>query len=81
LENKSLEVDTSTRWKRPLPRQVKLNVDASYHADVNTGAVGVVIRDYEDKFIAASTKFIPHVPSATAAEALAMMKGLKLAVL
>jgi ribonuclease HI len=80
LENKSLQVDSTTRWQRPLPRQVKLNVDASYHADVGTGAVGAVIRDYEGKFIAASTKFIPHVLSATAAEALAMKEGLKLAV-
>jgi hypothetical protein len=81
LENKSLEVDSSTRWKRPLPRQVKLNVDASYHADVCTGAGGAVIRDYEGKFIAASTQIIPHVASATAAGALAMKEGLKLAVL
>jgi ribonuclease HI len=64
------------------PRQVKLNVDTSYHEDVGVGAVGVVIRDYESKFIAASTKFIPHVPSAIAAtETLAMKEGLMLAVL
>jgi ribonuclease HI len=57
------------------------HADASYHAGVGAGAVGAVIRDYEGKFVAASTKFISHVPSASAAEALGMKEGFKLAVL
>jgi hypothetical protein len=77
-----LECGLKYKMEETDPRQVKLNVDASYHADVGVGAVGVVIRDYEGKFIAASTKFIPHVPSAiTTTETLAMKEGLKLAVL
>jgi hypothetical protein len=35
------------RWSRPSPRQVKLNVDASFHADDAAGATGAVIRDYK----------------------------------
>ena len=38
-----------------------------------------MIRDYKGQFIAASSKFIPHVASASMAEAMAMREGLELA--
>ncbi|KAM0907755.1 hypothetical protein ACQ4PT_015902 [Festuca glaucescens] len=43
------------------------------------GATGAVIRDSQGVFLAAGATFIPHVPSASMAEALAMLHGLKLA--
>jgi ribonuclease HI len=71
---------SQAKWKRPLPHQAKLNVDASYHADIGTGAVGAILRDYQGNFIAASIKFIPHVSSASSAEAIVMKEGLALAI-
>ena len=71
--------DRTVRWTRPIPRQVKLNVDASFHDDMRAGATGAVLRDYQGKFIAASSTFIPHISTATMAEARAMKEGLILA--
>jgi ribonuclease HI len=66
-------------WTAPPPRQVKLNVDASFHENMAAGAMGAVIRDYQGQFVAASTKYIPHVSSASMAEAIAIKEGLILA--
>jgi hypothetical protein len=33
------------RWSRPLPRQVKVNVDASFVEDSRSGVVGAIPRD------------------------------------
>jgi hypothetical protein len=57
---KSLDSGAAT-WERPLPRQVKINVDAAFCADQAEGAVGVVARDYKGQFIAAATLYLPHV--------------------
>jgi ribonuclease HI len=54
-------------------------VDASLYQDSNAGAVGMVLRDFEGKFIAARTKRLPHVDSTSMAKALAMKEGLILA--
>ena len=43
--------------------QVKLNVDASFHVDYCAGSTGVVIRDYQGNFMAATTVYLPHVAS------------------
>jgi ribonuclease HI len=67
------------KWTRPMPRYVKVNVDASFHEDSRSGSAGAIIRDYEGKFIAASGTSIPHVSSVSMAEALAMKAGLDLA--
>jgi ribonuclease HI len=67
-----------TKWERPQPRQVKVNVDGSFYADTFTGAVGAVLRDYQGQLIAAPCKYLPQVSSAAMAEALAMKEGLSL---
>jgi ribonuclease HI len=67
------------RWVKPAPREIKLNVDASFYRDSNAGTVGMVLRDFEGKFIAARMKCLPHVGSASMAEAIAMKEGLILA--
>jgi ribonuclease HI len=69
----------TVKWSKPEVRQVKVNVDASFHADSCSGAIGAVIRDVKGDFIAASTNYIPHVASAMVAEALAMKEGIGLA--
>ncbi|KAK1697979.1 hypothetical protein QYE76_014676 [Lolium multiflorum] len=70
---------TSAKWCKPEPRQVKLNVDASFHVDSASGATGAVLRDFHGDFIAASTTYLPHVTSPMMAEAIAMREGLSLA--
>jgi hypothetical protein len=37
----------NVQWSRPEPRQIKVNVDGSFHADSNAGAASAVLRDYE----------------------------------
>ena len=71
--------EAGARWTRPVPRQLKINVDASFHEDVHEGAIGVVIRDFQVTFVAAKNYFLPYVASASMAEALAMKDGLSLA--
>jgi ribonuclease HI len=69
----------ATAWTSPLPRQVKINVDTAFCADQAEGAVGVVARDYKGQYIAAATRYLPHVASVAMAEALALKEGLTLA--
>ena len=66
------------RWSKPEPRQVKINVDASFHVDLCAGSTGAVARDYQGNFVAASTNYLPHVASPMLAEAYAMRDGLAL---
>jgi hypothetical protein len=63
---------------RPGPRKVKINVDASFHQDSWEGALGVAIRDYQGKFMAANMKYLPHVSLVAMAEASVMKEGLDL---
>jgi hypothetical protein len=67
------------KWSKPEPRFTKLNVDASYHADVGAGSTGAILQDFQGRFIAASSSFIPHVATPVMAEAIAMKQGLALA--
>ena len=67
------------KWRKPEPRQLKLNVDASFHVDSMAGSVGALIRDYKGTFVAAFTKFLPHVSYSTMGESMAMQAGLALA--
>jgi ribonuclease HI len=75
----STRQSTEAAWIKPEPRQVKVNVDASFFEDTRSGAVGVVLRDFQGQFIAVSCKYIPSLPSVEMAEALAMKEGLILA--
>jgi ribonuclease HI len=67
---------SDSKQERPQPRQVKVNVDASFYADTCTSAVGAILRDYQGQFIAVSCKYLPQVASVAMAEALAMKEGL-----
>jgi hypothetical protein len=67
------------KWEKPNPRQFKINVDGSYHADSGAGSVGCVARDSAGRFLAASTIYLPNIASAAMAEATAMREGLALA--
>ncbi|KAI4974937.1 hypothetical protein ZWY2020_048544 [Hordeum vulgare] len=67
------------RWKRPEPRFLKLNVDASFHANEGAGSVAGVLRDERGNFIAGFCKFIPFAAEVVTIEAMAMRDGLLLA--
>jgi hypothetical protein len=71
--------NSHVKWSKPEPRFTKLNVDASYHADVGAGSTGAILQDFQGRFIAASSSFIPHVATPVMAEAIAMKQGLALA--
>jgi ribonuclease HI len=66
-------------WETPLTRQLKVNVDGSFHLEEREGAAGAAIRDCEGKFIAASSVFLTNISSAGVVEAMAMREGLALA--
>jgi hypothetical protein len=70
--NTQVNTDVNSKWLRPRCHMVKVNVDA-------VGASRAVIRNGEGGFLAAGGVFIPRVDSASMAEALAMLHGLKLA--
>lgn len=67
------------QWKKQAEGAVKVNVDASFHADNFSGACGAVARDDRGNFLAATTCAIPHVSSASSAELSAIRCGLILA--
>jgi ribonuclease HI len=62
-----------------MARQLKVNMDGSFHPEEHEGAAGAVIRDCEGKFIATSYVFLTNISSAGTAEAMAMREGLALA--
>jgi hypothetical protein len=49
---------SDVKWEKPKPREVKLNVDASFFQDLHAGVVGAVVRDYKGEFIAASSYYL-----------------------
>jgi hypothetical protein len=62
-------------WKKPSRGTYELNVDAAFHSN-GRGAAGVVLRDDRGDAIAGLAYPLSHVHDATAAEALALHKGL-----
>ena len=56
------------RWIKPMEGCVKLNVDATFHVETLSGAVGAVLRDDRGGFIAASNEKLEHVVDAATAE-------------
>lgn len=66
-------------WEKPREGFVKLNIDAAFSLESETGATGAVIRDDRGSFIAASSSGLPHVADAPTAEARALRDGLILA--
>jgi hypothetical protein len=70
--------DGKHAWSKPEIRQVKINVDGSFHIDDRAGSVGAVARDHNGRFLAASSLFIPNIASSAAVEAIAMREGLVL---
>ena len=68
------------RWWKPLSGQLSLNVDASFTEESYSGSCGAVIRDHLGSFVAASTAKLEYAADIVAAEAAALVEGLKLAL-
>ena len=65
-------------WKKPSTGRVKVNVDASFHADTLSGTCGVVVRDECEDFIAAAEWFLSHIRDVDSAKLTAIRNGLYL---
>ena len=63
-------------WSKPPAGKLKLNIDASFYAD-GSGSVGAVLRNDRGEVEAGMASLIDHVLDAAAAEALALLRGLK----
>jgi ribonuclease HI len=73
--------NTDAKWCKPEPRQVKINVVASFYADLHAGSIGAIARDYQRSFILLLLQkivYLPHVASSAMAEVIAMCEGLSL---
>ena len=57
---------------------LKINVDGAYLRESNTGATGVVLRDNNGIFMAASARWMDSLGSALLAEAEAFRDGVRL---
>ncbi|KAE8811226.1 hypothetical protein D1007_11975 [Hordeum vulgare] len=66
-------------WQRPPDGIYKLNVDASFSEDSETGSTGAVLRSNKGVFIVGSCSDIPFAEDASSAEARALRDGLLLA--
>lgn len=66
-------------WKRPPQGFVKVNVDATFDHDTQSGATGAVARDDKRNFLAATNWFLSHVNNVDCAELSAICNGLYLA--
>jgi hypothetical protein len=66
-------------WKRPVLKQIKVNVDGSFHLDEYTGSVSAVLWDTLGNFVRALTIYIPNIAYMSMPEAVALRKGLALA--
>lgn len=66
------------KWPVALAGQQVVNVDASFSAGEFSGSCGMIIRDNRGSFISAGTAKLEHVADVVAAEAAALLEGLKL---
>ncbi|XP_048427879.1 uncharacterized protein LOC125471485 [Pyrus x bretschneideri] len=64
-------------WCSPASPNIKINVDASWSKVFKLGFAGVIMRDEDGRFVAASRYFL-KASSAIAAEAIALLRGCEL---
>ena len=69
-----------TSWQPPGPLQYKVNVDGALFEADNTASLGVVIRNEHGQVMASLFKHILLPPTVLEVEALAVRRGLELAV-
>src|SRR6266508_4452257 len=67
------------RWKPPDAEVVKINIDAAFKADNNTGAIGLVVRNHAGVMLRAQSSWVEYAASPLAMEAEAVRAGTRLA--
>ena len=67
------------KWTFWGPGFIKLNVDASFHADIGAGATAAILRDNKGNLIAAQCLYIERAVDVVSMEATSMRDGLVLA--
>ena len=63
-------------WSKPERGKMKLNIDASSYVD-GSGSVGAVLRNHRGEVMAGMASLIDNVLDASAAEAMALLRGLQ----
>ncbi|GMI81993.1 hypothetical protein HRI_001868600 [Hibiscus trionum] len=66
-------------WSPPEDPYVKVNVDAGFRQQEKAALVGIIIRNTQGQILGASSSMVYHIPSTFAAEAHAVVCGLRLA--
>jgi len=70
----------NVKWCRPPEGVLKLNCDASFRADENTGSWGFIIRDHDGDVVLTGRGRLNHVLSAFQVELIACMQGVQAAL-
>lgn len=68
------------KWQKPAPSFLKVNCDASFHAESGNGGWGYVIRDEEGDLISAGRGKLLHVLDSFQAEVIVCLQGLQAAI-
>ncbi|XP_074336668.1 uncharacterized protein LOC141673834 [Apium graveolens] len=64
------------KWQPPDPRELKLNVDASFFPDQRSFSVGMVLRDQEGSFVAGKCISLPRPATVMEAESIGVREAL-----
>jgi ribonuclease HI len=66
-----------TTWTKPAPGWCKLNFDAGFPEETNTGSWGAILRDEEGKTLLIAWGRTENYPTAEVAESMAGIQGIK----
>ena len=64
-------------WIPPATKLIKINMDAAFHVESETGAWGFIARNEAGDFLAAAAGKMNHVRSALHAEVIAFMRAIE----
>ena len=73
-------VPAEAKWEKPSLGWFKINTDAGFDQESNSGSAGVVIRNEASLVAGGSARWLENVPDALTAEAMAAREGLELVV-
>lgn len=68
------------KWSRPPNGFLKINTDASFHRDANSGGWGFIIRDDQGRAMAVGAGNLANISDALHAEALALLYAIKMSI-
>jgi ribonuclease HI len=71
------QVTTDMKWKKPMPRSWKCNIDAACYKEDNSYCIGACLRDDDGRFLKAFVRRLEGQPEVCEAEALGLLEALK----